>query len=80
MAQDGHTVSAAKLCADYVSPTGYDDWYLPTIDELKLIYLHKGLIGGFKNSGYWSSSEYDSGSGFYINFDNGTMDEHGKKH
>lgn len=41
IAQDGHTSSAAKLCADYVNAdygTGvYNDWYLPSIAELNYV-------------------------------------------
>lgn len=40
--QEGHVTSAAKLCADYVNDdygTGiFDDWYLPSIYQLQLLY------------------------------------------
>lgn len=36
--QVGHTQSAAKLCLDYESSDGFDDWYLPSVDELILLY------------------------------------------
>jgi hypothetical protein len=35
---------------------GYDDWYLPSKDELDKLYLHQNAIGGFSGF-YWSSSE-----------------------
>lgn len=41
---------------------GYDDWYLPTSDELNLVYINlrmTGIISG--NSYHWSSSEVNSG-------------------
>ncbi len=47
---------AAKLCDNLVLG-GYDDWYLPSIDELSKLYLNRAAIGGFAPDFYWSSSE-----------------------
>jgi hypothetical protein len=58
-------VTAARFCAD-LEYGGYDDWFLPSRDELDLIYRNlkaKGL-GGFSGDIYWSSSYsggWDSG-------------------
>jgi hypothetical protein len=58
-------VTAARFCAD-LEYGGYDDWFLPSKDELDLIYKNlkaKGL-GGFSSDIYWSSSYsggWDSG-------------------
>jgi hypothetical protein len=52
--------SAAQLC-DALEFGGYNDWFLPSQDELDLMYRNlkqKGL-GRFLNSVYWSSS-YDA--------------------
>ncbi len=49
---------AARLC-DIHEAGGYDDWFLPSKNELNLMYLNlkkKGL-GGFSDNYYWSSSE-----------------------
>ena len=59
---------AAKLCYDYsVSDGGvtYDDWYLPSKDELNVIYLNKVAIGGFANNMYWSSTENSMSQAWY---------------
>lgn len=49
---------AAKLCDDLVL-NGYDDWFLPSIEELHLMYLNLKLsaIGNFADWWYWSSTE-----------------------
>lgn len=50
---------AAKLCADY-ELNGYDDWFLPSLDELQEMYvqLHQNNLGSFTaDLNYWSSSE-----------------------
>lgn len=38
--QSGHTQSAAQLCLDYEND-GFDDWYLPSIDELTLLFNNR---------------------------------------
>lgn len=47
---------------------GYDDWYLPEIAELNLVYNNKDKIGGFKSTCYWSSS-VDGSTYLYKKFD-----------
>lgn len=60
---DSITFPAAKACATYEytnEETGvkYDDWFLPSLDELAEMYKNKEKIGGFVDSeSYWSSSE-----------------------
>jgi hypothetical protein len=52
---------AAKLCADYRGG-GYDDWFLPSKDELNQMYQNlKANLYGFYGT-YWSSSVYSKGS------------------
>ena len=67
---------AAKVCADYsvtVDGVMYGDWYLPSREELFLMYVHKETIGGFKNDYYWSSTEFSSISAWSQNFFNGSQ-------
>ena len=70
---------AARLCAILnvsVKEVKYGDWYLPSMDELDLMFavLKENGLGDFSASYYWSSSEYGS-KGFNNacaqNFDNG---------
>ncbi len=51
---------AAKLCNDLVSG-GQSDWFLPSRDELNLMYknLHQNSQGNFTAANYWSSTEFD---------------------
>ena len=68
--------SAVQGALDYES-NGFDDWYLPSIDELELIYNtigHGGLegnIGSFETAFYWSSSDDSNYSSWGVVFGNG---------
>jgi hypothetical protein len=63
---------AAGLCAN-LSLGGQTDWFLPSRDEMNLIYrnLHVNGIGGIGTSYYWSSSEYGSYDAWGFLFFNG---------
>jgi hypothetical protein len=64
--------TAAQRCAA-LNTGGYHDWFLPSKDELNLMYTNlkaKGL-GGFSNDRYWSSSEPNSLSAWYQRFSDG---------
>ena len=49
---------AAQLCAN-LEVRGFKDWFLPSIEELNLMYVNRDRIGGFQNTRYWSSSEHN---------------------
>ena len=69
----GITAAQAALDAEI---NGYTDWYTPSIDELHQMYNtignggSEGNIGGFANTAYWSSSEFDSHSAWLYHFFN----------
>jgi hypothetical protein len=66
----GEADTAAKM-ADAYTLNGYSDWFLPSKDELNLLYLQKGVVGGFANNYYWSSSELSSYNARLQGFNNG---------
>jgi hypothetical protein len=68
---------AAALCDDLVIDS-YDDWYLPSLDELTKLYLSKDLIGGFAVAFYWSSSEEDANSAWAQSFNSNSQAPGGK--
>ncbi len=63
---------AAKLAANRIT-NGYDDWYLPSKDELNKLYINRIAIGGFQNNWYWSSSEYDENNVWVQSFQYGNQ-------
>jgi len=48
--------NAAYLC-DTLCLNGFFDWFLPSLEELHLLYTNREAIGGFSDTVYWSSSE-----------------------
>ncbi|MCJ7449017.1 MAG: DUF1566 domain-containing protein [Bacteroidales bacterium] len=68
---------AAKLCYDLVLG-GYNDWYLPSRDELNKLYINKTAIGGFSNGDYLSSSERMPDTAWIQGFLNGTQGSNSK--
>lgn len=65
-----HTCVAAGVCYQ-LEFEGFNDWYLPSKDELNLLYKNKEKIKGFENYDYWSSSEYNIGAAWVQDFNNG---------
>jgi hypothetical protein len=66
--------TAADICAN-LSLGGYSDWFLPSKDELNLMYANLKVfgVGGFDDSYYWSSSESYNIAAYGQNFSNGTQ-------
>ncbi len=72
---------AAKVCSDLVVTKDgvvYDDWFLPSKDELSLMYtnLHEKGLGGFSGDDYWSSSEDDASYAWGQDFSDGYQNPH----
>lgn len=62
---------AAKICNDFTFG-GQSDWFLPSVNELSLMYdnLKKVGLGNFRDSWYYSSTEYYSSDAWCVFFDN----------
>ena len=69
--------TAAKI-ADAYALNGYTDWYLPSKDELNLLYQQKTVVGGFANGSYWSSSQDGSSFAWLQYFSDGYQDYYDK--
>jgi len=73
---DYEGLNAARAAYEYESG-GFDDWYLPSIDELYEMYNSignggpEGNIGGPTSSVYWSSSDSNNYSAWLVHFSNG---------
>lgn len=68
---------AAGICDAYAND-GYTDWFLPSKDELNILYLNSVVIGGFTYAVYWSSSEEDNLTVWMQNLLTGSQDEYAK--
>lgn len=68
--------TAAKLCDAFtITENGktYDDWYLPSKKELEKVYEQKDLIGNYKKTEYWSSTEESLGGAWVQDFSDNTQ-------
>ena len=72
VAQAGCTRGAAWVCS-HLNEGGYADWYLPSKDELDLLYHARNAVGGFEGRSYWSSSEIDRADAWEQYFGNGNQ-------
>jgi len=75
--------TAADICAN-LSLGGYSDWFLPSKDELNLMYTNLKLfgVGGFAVTAtgfvYWSSSGGRASNAWFQNFNNGAQNANSK--
>jgi hypothetical protein len=76
--QNGGGFGLAVQICDELAVNGFEDWFLPSLDELNYMYgnLYRRALGGFRNEWYYSSTiisgNYSSGySVARINFANG---------
>lgn len=65
------TWDAAILAVYNKTTNEYDDWYLPNIATLGVLYTNKVAIGGFMSERYWSSTELTNYASQYQDFYDG---------
>jgi hypothetical protein len=70
--------TAADLCSNY-SYGGNSDWFLPSFDELMLIYNNLHNVIPFSYDSYWSSTQQDAHWAKSIGFQNAGSNEHSTK-
>jgi hypothetical protein len=73
--QGGHITSAAQVCFDYsiiMGGTTYDDWFLPALHQLNLLFNQAYAVGGFTGTNYWSSTESGANVAWRMAFNSGT--------
>ncbi len=74
LGDNGGTPYAAKICSEYTvtyNEVVYEDWFLPSRNELNELYKQRNTVGGFASSFYWSSSEATAGGAEMQHFGHG---------
>ena len=68
---------AVSLCSE-LELNGFSDWFLPSKEELDLMYenLHLQGLGDFRDGEYWSSSETGSTTVCQLHFGHGGWDNY----
>lgn len=66
-------ISTAARCCLELNHEGFSDWYLPTVDELNMLYKNLPKIDtiNFEKEFYWSSIGNDFGGASAVNFNSG---------
>lgn len=67
----GTGIAVAADAADGFAVGGYDDWFLPSLDELQEMYAQREVLAGVQDVFSWSSTEVDSDNVYTVNLSNG---------
>jgi hypothetical protein len=76
ISKEGGGINTAQWYCDQLTANGYDDWYLPTEDELLYMYnsFSNGL-GDFQGKEYWASNDFKDiyYNQIFVDFSNGKV-------
>jgi hypothetical protein len=72
LAQGGTATSYAAGLARAYTGGGFSDWYLPSINEINLLWGQRSRFTGFSTGYYWTSSEDNSEHVWFFIFLDGT--------
>jgi uncharacterized protein (TIGR02145 family) len=70
----GSTVSVAKTCNE-LDAFGYTDWYLPSKNEVELMYIHKDTLNFQWSTPIWTSSETSKDEVWSVDVNTGVSSE-----
>ena len=69
--QPNNPYPAVTFCKEY-SGGGNNDWFLPSLDELFLLYQRRDVSDNLGNIySYWSSTEYNQDRAYIVDFNTG---------
>lgn len=63
----------AFLACNNLVRNGFDDWYLPSVNELQALYPYRGQLG-LADKRYWSSSELDDVDAYVVDYNGQNSD------
>jgi hypothetical protein len=58
---------AARVTLDF-NLGGFNDWFMPSLEEMNYLYDNRDLIGGFSTVEYWSSCESNATNACVMSF------------
>ena len=69
--------TAASVAVQVNPNFGFNDWYLPSLEELEVLWQTlwqpENLLANYTNNSYWSSSQANVSSAWFIYFEDGEI-------
>lgn len=58
---------AARLCRDYTGG-GHNDWFLPSVAEMRMLLQRRAVVGGLTSAYYWCSYQQDLNYAYMLSY------------